>query len=195
MDPMLIFGTLQTATQLAVTCYDIGEIVSRIRTSYKGSCSTIRSIETECKVFQTTVEHIRLWLQDQATNASIKIQIQSVGSALGLIDESMKDLRATLTKITEKGNGPSSGPRSDRWMKAKYVMNENTLKTHLQELREHARLVQFTLATLQLYMKPPKSKSPTAHTRTVVRQKLQRRPQPFSAKLPRKHWPSDELVQ
>ena len=72
----------------------------------------------------------------------------------------MKDLRATLHRITEKSTaiGPITGYNwslndslGDTWLKAKFVFNEEALKGHLAELREHGGLLQFTLTTLQVY--------------------------------------------
>lgn len=63
----------------------------------------------------------------------------------------MKDLRGTLHKITERSGGrPTTGAFASRWIKAKFVVYEDILKGHLADLREHARLVQFTLSILQL---------------------------------------------
>ena len=174
MDPATILATIQSATQLAGTCYQLGDFLYKLRSSYKDSNSTLRSIETETRIFQAAVQHIRQWLQDQTANPSINIQLQSVDSALGLINESMKDLRSTLTKVTVRSSGTASGPWADRWMKAKLVMNEDSLKNHLQELREHARLVQFTLTTLQLYA-IFRHGSHIANTKTGVTPELQRR--------------------
>ena len=93
--------------------------------------------------------------------ASSKLQLQllNVGKALILINDSMKCLRATLHKITEKSTavGPMSGCNwslndslGDTWLKAKFVFNEDALKRHMAELREHGGLLQFTLTTLQV---------------------------------------------
>lgn len=72
----------------------------------------------------------------------------------------MKDLEATLHKVTEKNtaigpitgyNWTSNGSLGDSWLKAKFVFNVDALKGHLAELREHGGLLQFTLTTLQVY--------------------------------------------
>ena len=72
----------------------------------------------------------------------------------------MKDLEATLHKVTEKNtaigpitgyNWTSNGSLGDSWLKAKFVFNVDALKGHLAELREHGGLLQFTLTTLQAY--------------------------------------------
>lgn len=147
MEVAAILASAQAATQLAGTCYEIGTFLYGIRTTYKESSSTMRSIETECRIFQASVAHIQEWLQAQTQTSSSVTQIESVGSALGLINDSMKDMRKTLSKVTAS----RGTPMADRWVKAKFMMYEDALKAHLAELREHARLVQFTITTLQLY--------------------------------------------
>ena len=71
----------------------------------------------------------------------------------------MKDLSTILHKITEKSTavGPMSGcnwslngPLGDTGLKAKFVFNEDALKGHMAELREHGGLLQFTFTTLQV---------------------------------------------
>ena len=49
------------------------------------------------------------------------------------------------------GNRDVPMDMGDQWAAAKYVWNEQSMKTHLVELREHVILIQFTLQVLQLY--------------------------------------------
>lgn len=162
MDPVTIFSTIGTAIALSQTCLDIANFLSHIHTSYKESNNTLRSIEAECDVFYNSAKLIKQWLESQKDKASSELQLQllNVGKALILINESMKDLRATLHRITEKSTaiGPITGYNwslndslGDTWLKAKFVFNEEALKGHLAELREHGGLLQFTLTTLQVY--------------------------------------------
>lgn len=151
MDPMTLLQSISSAAQLAGTCYQIGNTLYQIRSIYKETNSILRSIETECRIFQAAVSHIQQWLEAQAPDKISTVQIQSVESALSLINESMMDLRGTLHNVTERGGGgATTGAFAARWTKAKFLVYEETLKGHLAELREHARLVQFTVTILHL---------------------------------------------
>ncbi|CAF9942609.1 MAG: hypothetical protein ALECFALPRED_009837 [Alectoria fallacina] len=163
MDPATIFSTIGTAVALSQTCLEIANFLNHIHTSYKESNNTVRSIEAECDVFYNSARFIKQWLesQEEKTSTELQLQLLNVGKALSLINESMKDLKATLHKITEKStaigpitgyNWSLNGPLGDSWLKAKFVFNEDALKGHLAELREHGGLLQFTLTTLQLYV-------------------------------------------
>ena len=205
MDPVTIFSTIGTAIALAQTCLEISNFLSHIHTSYKESNNTVRSIEAECDVFCNSARLIKQWLEGQEEKASSELQLQllNVGKALSLINESMKDLSATLHKITEKSaaigpitgyNYTLNGSLGDSWLKAKFVFHEDALKGHLVELREHGGLLQFTLTTLQVYTSEISRGNQKADNGPGARLELLRDPPRRSSKLPLEHWPSDEHI-
>ena len=143
-----------TIAHLLKTCYEIGQFLYKVNNDVKQSNRTLISIETEFAIFQDTVQRVSVWLNKQSSSGD-GAQLQNVDRALGLINESMEDLRKTLSKVTRaagnSGDGTQWGERLVLVkMQALYMMYEGSLKTHLATLRQHIQLLQMTLHTSQL---------------------------------------------
>ncbi|MCJ1277025.1 hypothetical protein MMC21_004834 [Puttea exsequens] len=88
MDPTTVFSTVSAAIELTGVCYEFGNFLSRMRQKYKKTNNTLGYIETESRIFQVAVSHIREWLESQTPTSLIRVQLESAYSALNLINES-----------------------------------------------------------------------------------------------------------
>lgn len=150
-EPASALVALSSAVQLIAACLEVSTFLHSIPVNYKESLAILRSIEVEVGIFAAAVGHVREWLE-KITEQGPKTddsRIQGVKNALNQFNWSMKDLQKTLAKIGYKSD--SIGAWSKRWIKTKFVFQEDTLKAHLGELRQQAALIQFTLTALQLY--------------------------------------------
>lgn len=156
MDPTPLAASLAMADQVTSTCYEISTYLYRLRIKHKASSITLRSLETECRTFQSAISRVQRWLQTQHSTSSDSGQVQSVGSALRSMNEAMKDLRSTLADTAERREDGYNTPKlqADEKADVQYVAHEEKFKTQLAELKEYSRLVQLTLNTLQLYVAP-----------------------------------------
>ena len=135
-------------TSLISCCYKTVKGIKQIREKCKDSTRTLASIERQCSILETGVRSINNWSKSNAAGLSSE-ELQSLDSAIGLIQESMKALYNDLQKVLERKSDVPMG-MGNQWATAKYVWNEELMRAHLAELREHVILIQFTLQVLQL---------------------------------------------
>ena len=135
-------------TSLINCCYKTVKGIKEIREKCKDSTRTLASIERQCSILETGIRSINNWSKGNAAGLSSE-ELQSLNSAIGLIQESMNALYGDLQKVLE-GNRDVPMGLGDQWATSKYVWNEQLMKAHLAELREHVILIQFTLQVLQL---------------------------------------------
>lgn len=152
-EPASALVALSSAIQLVAACLEVSTFLQKIPSNYKQSLGILRSIEAEVGIFAAAVGHVREWLEKTAISRPEvdDPRIQGVNNALNQFNESMRELRRTLEKFSAKENASNAtGAWSRRWIRTKFVFQEDTLKLHLGELRQQAALVQFTLTALQL---------------------------------------------
>ena len=90
-----------TIAHLLKTCYEIGQFLYKVNNDVKQSNRTLVSIETEFAIFQDMVQRVGIWLDRQSSSDS-GAQLQNVDRALGLINESMEDLRKLFQRSQER---------------------------------------------------------------------------------------------
>ena len=146
MDPFAIVDGIKSTISL----------IHDIQKSYHNAHRTLTSISTQCRIFATGIEHIRVWIATRAPDSELSLKedtIRNLHESLSVIGDAVDRLNVDLNKVIARTGGNIMGmgdTAAGRWMKVRIVMNEENLRRHLVELRECSALLQLTIAVSQL---------------------------------------------
>jgi hypothetical protein len=144
MDPASLLITIATT---AIT-------IDQIQQTFSAAPATLAMISSQMRILETGVQRIQQWLHytDHFSKAQV---MHSLEDAINTVQSSLDRLQHDLDFITQTGPKTSKmlgRVGSDGFMRAKFALNEGTLRRRLADVRECVSLVHFTLSVCQLYV-------------------------------------------
>lgn len=151
---MSVVGELMTVGSVIAALYTTLQILQEVQDRLDDADSTLEMIRAQIDILITNIQSIQTWIDSSAAETMNKTNIQSnLEKALDVVASVVVRLQTDLHIITARPTGMMSNMGRNmtaRWMKAKYLFNEDTMRRHLTDVRECVALVHFTLTVAQL---------------------------------------------
>ena len=149
MDPITILGAVATALKLVKSVCETVQWMQRVIDNLKNSTRTLKMIYLECKIYGDSIKSIGEWLKENQSSKGLQKQLRTTHNAITLVKVSMANLQRDLETI---GNGQEKLTIKSfkNCIKVRHQWFEQTMKTHLTELRCHSQTLQLTLQVIQL---------------------------------------------
>ena len=149
MDPITILSAVGASLKLIRTVCETIQWMQRVADSLKNSSRTLKMIYLECKIYGDSIKSIGEWLKENQSAQGLQKQLRTTHNAITLVKVSMANLQRDLETI---GNGQEKLTIKSfkNCIKVRHQWFEQTMKTHLTELRCHSQTLQLTLQVIQL---------------------------------------------
>ncbi|MCJ1286827.1 hypothetical protein MMC26_006173 [Xylographa opegraphella] len=149
MDPITILGAVATALKLVKSVCEIIQWMQQVNDRLKNSSRILKMIYLECNIYGDSIKSIGAWLKENQSTKGLQKQLRTTHNAITLVKVSMLNLQRDLETI---GNGQEKLTIKSfkNCIKVRHQWFEQTMKSHLTELRCHSQTLQLTLQVIQL---------------------------------------------
>ncbi|KAK6526466.1 hypothetical protein TWF694_005052 [Orbilia ellipsospora] len=154
MDPVSVIGI---AASVVRTIASTIQNLHQLQQSYSGATNTLRNIIRECEVLQLAVAQVQSWtegLEAGGSGASTNHNLQGLSHSLQGFIPSLQSLDNEVTRMLGRvGPGESMGFMSS----VSFTWNEDSMRSHLADIRWHANALHFLLTATSLNSQTPQS--------------------------------------
>ena len=164
MDPVTVLLGLGTTLKVVKEVWETTQWMHRIYETHTGGDKTLQRVALECNIYGESIKTIGYWLKKNQKATNLARQMRTTHNAITLVQVSMQNVLLDLKKFRSDSDHKFVGKGqslSSRKVQAKLftqlLMNhaklqwfQETMKSHLGEMRAHAATLHLTLGVIEL---------------------------------------------
>ena len=164
MDPVSVLVGLGTTLKVVKEVWETAQWMHRIYETQTGGDKTLQRVALECNIYGESIKTIGYWLKKNQKAKNLVRQMRTTNNAITLVQVSMQNVLLDLKRFRSDGEQKFIGKGqslTNRKVQAKIfaqlLMNhaklqwfQETMKSHLGEMRAHAAILHLTLGVIDL---------------------------------------------
>ena len=164
MDPVTVLLGLGTTLKVVKEVWETTQWMKGIYETHTGGDKTVQRMALECNIYGESIKTIGYWLKKNEKATNLARQMRTTHNAITLIQVSMQNVLLDLKRFRSDGDQKFVGkglPVSSRKLQAKMFTQllanhtklqwfQDSMKSHLGEMRAHAATLHLTLGVIEL---------------------------------------------